>query len=137
MENRDWMPATLLQIYWMPATLLKIYCNRRNFSLNIAYFFKNIKTTKHMRTTSNEVKNIERPTYPVHQKVVYGKTSNQEEILREKMLCRECSCRVNQNKWQKFLESILIILITSDRFNSVMLLFNCFKVFWSFLFLSF
>ena len=34
---------------------------------------------------AKEVKNIERPTDPVYQKIVYGTTSIQQEMLGEKM----------------------------------------------------
>ena len=40
------------------------------FPVSFAQFFKNIYTTEHLWMAPKEVRNIERPTETVHQKIV-------------------------------------------------------------------
>ena len=53
---------------------------------------------------ANEARNIERPTGPVYQNVVCGKTGIQQEVFGEMMFRGKCPCivirRSDKNYWK-------------------------------------
>ena len=66
-----------------------------DWRLETRNFFKYTPApAKQLLTATNQVRNIERLTDAVHKKLVYSKTSIQQEMFGEKMFCGKCSCRV-------------------------------------------
>ena len=75
------------------------------FSCERCIFFKNIYATENMGMAANEVRrNIERPTDSVNKKIVFGKTSIEEQMFGEKIFCGKLFCRLirasDKNFWK-------------------------------------
>ena len=75
------------------------------FSCERCIFFKNIYTTENMGMAANEVRrNIERPTDSANKKIVFGKTSIEEQMFGEKIFCGKLFCRLirasDKNFWK-------------------------------------
>ena len=119
---------------------IKTYSSTGVFLWMLCNFLRTpIHTAEHLWTAANVVRNIERPTDPVHKKNWNFPWVNKyatRDVRRRDALWKVLLLS-NQSKCSKFLESILIISIRLQEFNFLMLLFNYFKVFWSCLFLSF
>ena len=86
-------------------TFIKKHSSSGIFLWTLRIFFKKIYTAEHLWMAGNEVRNIGQPTDPVHKKkLVYRKTSIQQNMIGEKMFCGKCFRRVirtsDENSWK-------------------------------------